>query len=159
MSQLIQYLSIQIETCINNNISEHYLQYLLRFINKTTDCGKSQMKRFMPTKNVGLRRLIDKKYETISINEYNTSKLCCECHNRLEYVKNNGNRTFRHLSCKNCLSSENKKRVVYRTRDANSSINIMNLFHNWCLHKDRPELFKRHATKVELSVDISKVKS
>lgn len=96
---------------------------------------KSQMKHFMSTMNVGL---IEKKYETISINKYNTSKLCCECNNRLEYEK----RTFRHLSCKNCLSSENKNKVVYRTKVANLEINIMKLFHNWCLHKERPELFK-----------------
>ena len=43
----------------------------------------TQMKHFMPTMNKGLRKLIHKKYDTITINECNTSKKCCGCHNDL----------------------------------------------------------------------------
>lgn len=63
----------------------------------------------MPTKNKGLRTLIEKKYKTVSINEYNTSKNCCKCYNKLDYMKHNSEKTFRHLCCHKCLSSENKK--------------------------------------------------
>ena len=34
----------------------------------------TQMKHFMPTMNKGVRKLIHKKYDTITINECNTSK-------------------------------------------------------------------------------------
>jgi len=34
----------------------------------------TQMKFFMPTMNKGLRKLIHKRYDTITINECNTSK-------------------------------------------------------------------------------------
>ena len=50
-------------------------------------CRSTQMKHFMPTMNKGLRKLIHKKYDTITINEYNTSKKCCDCNKDLEYYK------------------------------------------------------------------------
>ena len=101
----------------------------------------SQMKHFMPTKNKGIRKLIEKKYETISIHEYNTSKKCSNCLEDLNYMKHNNKKTFRHLCCHKCLSSENKQ-TAFKTRDANSAINIMNIFKYYCLNKERHEVFK-----------------
>ena len=58
----------------------------------------------MPTMNKGLRKLIHKKYDTITINECNTSKKCCDCNNDLEYYKDKeGNKVFRLLKCSNCV--------------------------------------------------------
>ena len=54
--------------------------------------------------NKGLRKLIHKKYDTITINECNTSKKCCDCHKDKE-----GKKVFRLLVCSNCVSCENKK--------------------------------------------------
>ena len=102
----------------------------------------TQMKHFMPTMNKGLRKLIHKKYDTITINECNTSKKCCGCHNDLEYYKDReGKKVFRLLVCSNCVSCENKK-IVFRTRDANSSINIMNLTSCWIEKQERPLCFQ-----------------
>jgi hypothetical protein len=102
----------------------------------------SQMKHFMPTMNKGLRKLIHKKYDTITINECNTSKKCCDCNKDLEYYKNKeGKKVFRLLVCSNCVSCENKK-IVFRTRDANSSINIMNLAKCWIEKQERPLCFQ-----------------
>ena len=101
----------------------------------------SQMKHFMPTKNKGIRKIIEKKYETISIHEYNTSKKCSNCLEDLNYMKHNNKKTFRHLCCHKCLSSENKQ-TAFKTRDANSAINIMNIFKYYCLNKERQEAFK-----------------
>ena len=102
----------------------------------------SQMKYFMPTMNKGLRKLIHKKYDTITINECNTSKKCCDCNNDLEYYKDNeGKKVFRLLKCSNCVSCENKK-IVFRTRDANSSINIMKLTSCWIEKRERPLCFQ-----------------
>jgi len=101
----------------------------------------TQMKHFMPTMNKGLRKLIHKKYDTITINECNTSKKCCDCNKDLEYYKDNeGKKVFRLLVCSNCVSCENKK-IVFRTRDANSSINIMNLTRTWIEKQERPLCF------------------
>ena len=102
----------------------------------------TQMKHFMPTMNKGLRKLIHKKYDTITINECNTSKKCCGCHNDLEYYKDReGKKVFRLLVCSNCVSCENKK-IVFRTRDANSSINIMKLTQSWIEKQERPLCFQ-----------------
>jgi hypothetical protein len=102
----------------------------------------TQMKYFMPTMNKGLRKLIHKKYDTITINECNTSKKCCGCHNNLEYYKDKENKqVFRLLVCSKCVSCENKK-IVFRTRDANSAINIMNLTETWIETQERPLCFQ-----------------
>ncbi len=101
----------------------------------------TQMKHFMPTMNKGLRKLIHKKYDTITINECNTSKKCCDCNKDLEYYKDKeGKKVFRLLVCSNCVSCENKK-IVFRTRDANSSINIMKLTQSWIEKQERPLCF------------------
>ena len=102
----------------------------------------SQMKYFMPTMNKGLRKLIHKKYDTITINECNTSKKCCDCNKDLEYYKDKeGKKVFRLLVCSDCVSCENKK-IVFRTRDANSSINIMKLATCWIEKQERPLCFQ-----------------
>ena len=101
----------------------------------------TQIKHFMPTMNKGLRKLIHKKYDTITINECNTSKKCCDCNKDLEYYKDKeGKKVFRLLKCSECVSCENKK-IVFRTRDANSAINIMNLAKCWIEKQDRPSAF------------------
>jgi hypothetical protein len=102
----------------------------------------TQMKHFMPTMNKGLRKLIHKRYDTITINECNTSKKCCDCNKDLEYYKDTeGKKVFRLLICSNCVSCENK-RIVFRTRDANSSINIMKLTQSWIETQERPLCFQ-----------------
>jgi hypothetical protein len=102
----------------------------------------TQMKHFMPTMNKGLRKLIHKKYDTITINECNTSKKCCDCNKDLEYYKDKeGKKVFRLLKCSDCVSCENKK-IVFRTRDANSSINIMKLTSCWIENQERPLCFQ-----------------
>jgi hypothetical protein len=101
----------------------------------------TQMKHFMPTMNKGLRKQIHKKYDTITINECNTSKKCCECYNNLEYYRHkNGEKQFRLLVCSNCVRPQ-VKQTVFRTRDANSSINIMNLTKCWIEKQERPLCF------------------
>jgi hypothetical protein len=102
----------------------------------------TQMKFFMPTMNKGLRKLIHKRYDTITINECNTSKKCCDCHKDLEYYKDKENKkVFRLLVCSDCVSCENKK-IVFRTRDANSSINILKLTKCWIEKQTRPTEFQ-----------------
>ena len=102
----------------------------------------TQMKHFMPTMNKGLRKLIHRRYDTITINECNTSKKCCECNNDLAYYKNNkGNNQFRLLVCSNCVRQE-VKQTVFRTRDANSAINIMKLTSCWIETQERPLCFQ-----------------
>jgi len=102
----------------------------------------TQMKHFMPTMNKGLRKQIHKKYDTITINECNTSKKCCECNNDLSYYRHSdGNKQFRLLVCSGCVRPQ-VKQTVFRTRDANSAINIMNLTKCWIDRQERPACFQ-----------------
>jgi hypothetical protein len=102
----------------------------------------TQMKHFMPTLNKGLRKQIHKKYDTITINECNTSKKCCECNNDLSYYRHsNGNKQFRLLVCSGCVRPQ-VKQIVFKTRDANSAINIMNLTKCWIDRQERPACFQ-----------------
>jgi hypothetical protein len=111
----------------------------------------TQMKHFMPTMNKGLRKQIHKKYDTITINECNTSKKCCECNNDLEYYKDKeGKKVFRLLMCSNCVRPQ-VKQTVFRTRDANSSINIMNLASCWIEKQERPLCFTCSPSALQIS--------
>ena len=118
----------------------------------------TQMKFFMPTMNKGLRKLIHKKYDTITINECNTSKKCCDCYKDLEYYKDKENKkVFRLLVCSNCVSCENKK-IVFRTRDANSSINILKLTKCWIEKQTRPTEFQNQISSFTSSITKEKKK-
>ena len=102
----------------------------------------TQMKHFMPTMNKGLRKQIHKKYDTITINECNTSKKCCECNNDLSYYRHSdGSKQFRLLVCSGCVRPQ-VKQTVFKTRDANSAINIMNLTKCWIEKQERPACFQ-----------------
>ena len=111
----------------------------------------TQMKHFMPTMNKGLRKVIHKKYDTITINECNTSKKCCECNNDLSYYRHSdGSKQFRLLVCLSCNRGNDcsgcvrpqVKQTVFKTRDANSAINIMNLTKCWIAKQERPACFQ-----------------
>lgn len=99
-----------------------------------------QMKSVMPSKGIGLRRLISKKYKTPLINEFRTSKLCNKCNKELT----NYNKLHRVLICKSeeCNSSESKKEITFINRDINASLNILNLLKEWVTTKRRNPLYK-----------------
>jgi len=118
----------------------------------------TQMKHFMPTMNKGLRKLIHKKYDTITINECNTSKKCCGCHNNLSYYKDNENKdVFRLLMCSNCVSCENKH-TVFRTRDVNSAVNIRSITKDWIETQKRNPAFQISSFTTSNKREVEKVR-
>jgi hypothetical protein len=116
----------------------------------------TQMKHFMPTMNKGLRKIIHRKYDTITVNECLTSKTCCMCMSQLENHRDEkGRKIHRLLVCRGhnghgCVSSQNKK-SVYKTRDLNSAVNILNLTRMWLDSKERPVEFCRKSRSSPLS--------
>jgi len=103
----------------------------------------TQMKYYEPTMNKGFRKLIHKRFDTITINEHNTSKKCCDCYKDLCHHKDTTNKEiFRLLKCSDCVSSENKK-IVFRTRDVNSAVNIRNITSDWISKQERLPVFCR----------------
>jgi hypothetical protein len=130
-----------------------------RFLNKIADVfghnaviaygdwsRTTQMKHFMPTKGVGLRKLISKRFQTVSVNEFRTSKLCCHCHHEMCHLKvkqeTKNKKVFRCLVCNECVSSESKQ-PVFVTRDLNSAKNILHLANSWIKEQKRPSVFQR----------------
>ena len=118
----------------------------------------TQMKHFMPTMNKGLRKLIHKKYDTITINECNTSKKCCGCLQNLSYYKNKENKeVFRLLMCSNCVSCENKQ-TVFRTRDVNSAVNIRSITKTWIETQKRNPAFQISSFTTYCNKEVEKVR-
>jgi hypothetical protein len=103
---------------------------------------KKQMKHFMSTPGIGLRRKIAKNFLTITVNEYKTSKVCCKCHGEIEKMVIRGKSRFRLLKCKECVSCKSEKSVLF-TRDLNSALNIGYIFRQWLEKGERPEEYKR----------------
>ena len=119
----------------------------------------TQMKHFMPTMNKGLRKQIHKRYDTITINEFNTSKKCCDCYNEMKHYRDKENKeVYRLFVCSNCVSYQNKQ-TVFRTRDANSAVNIMNLTACWINKQTRPEEFSRASSFTCLGEETRKSKT
>jgi hypothetical protein len=98
----------------------------------------------MPTMNKGLRKQIHKRFDTITINEFNTSKLCCDCCKELKHYKDKKNTDVYRLFC--CVSCKNKE-TVFRTRDANSAVNMRKLTRSWMNSQTRPSEFSRNQTQ------------
>jgi hypothetical protein len=103
---------------------------------------------------VGLKRLINKKFTTMLIDEYNTSKKCCNCWKDIENITIDGNKKFRLLGCKNCKSCnigspEGEHKSIFNsysflTRDKNSCINMLNIIKYMIYNKKkRPLEFSR----------------
>jgi hypothetical protein len=170
-----------------NRIEETYGKPLKKLSSTNPNSGKnkcviiygdwsrrSQMAGLTPTMNIGLRRIIAKKFITLSINEFNTSKKCCNCWKDIEYTEINGNKKFRLLVCKNCNgkntdSSESGKQSVFSssnsflTRDMNSCVNMMSIAkHMINNNKERPKEFcievKKEAKKKKVVKKKVKIK-
>jgi hypothetical protein len=115
-----------------------------------------QMKYIMPTKGIGLKRLIQKRFEVLLIDEYKTSKLCNQCDNELENykVKDKENKTIelhRLLVCKNCkCHGSESKNVVFVNRDLNACKNMLNLSIEYIFHKTRKACFTRSKEEKEI---------
>ena len=116
------------------------------------------MKHLMPSSNLGLKRLIEKKYKVLMIDEYCTSKLCSKCNKELTHytmskkdienyqLKNKKEVKYKNkhrlLVCTGCCSSENKI-TTFWNRDVNACLNMLKLTHEWINTKSRNVLFSR----------------
>jgi len=127
--------------------------------------NKNSIKGLSPTMGIGLKRLISKRFITMLIDEYNTSKKCCNCWKDIENVAINGNKKFRLLGCKNCsiIGLNNSKKTndcnigspegehksmfqsySFLTRDKNSCINMLSIVKHMIYNKKlRPPEFTR----------------
>ena len=111
----------------------------------------SQMRHFVPTKGVGLRRLIAKRFTTVFVNEFRTSKLCCNCFKELQYYRaNNGGRrrqrVYRCRVCPECTYNPTANKPTNRRfvhRDLSAALNIRMLAVESIENRPRPPAFSR----------------
>jgi len=89
------------------------------------------MKYIMPTKGIGMRRIIEKRFNVVLIDE-----LCSKCHHELTNYKN----IHRLLVCSHCKSNGlESKNITFMNRDMNACMNMLNLSKQWINTKTRPE--------------------
>jgi hypothetical protein len=116
--------------------------------------NKNTIKGLAPSMCVKLKKIIRKRYTTMLLDEYNTSKKCSQCWNDVCNVAINGTSRHRLLSCNSCAikntgSPEDEQKVVglkahYLTRDKNSCINMLNIVKHMLYRKrERPSAFCR----------------
>ena len=102
--------------------------------------NNKQMKYIMPTKGIGLRRTVEKKFNVVLVDEFRTSKLCSKCNCELEHYNN----LHRVLVCRNCKSSGSEsKNTTFMNRDMNACMNMLHISNSWIQSKIRPEKFCR----------------
>ena len=47
-------------------------------------CQSKQMRNYLPTPGIGLKKQLSKHFKIITVDEYKTSKICSNCNNELE---------------------------------------------------------------------------
>ena len=109
------------------------------------------------TMGVGLKRLVKKRYTTLLLDEYNTSKKCCHCWKDISNITIDGSKKFRLLGCKHCRndkeehigSPEDEPKSMFQsyrffTRDKNSCLNMLGIVKHMIYNKNkRPSEFIR----------------
>jgi hypothetical protein len=109
------------------------------------------------TMGVGLKRLVKKRYTTLLLDEFNTSKKCCHCWKDISNITIDGSKKFRLLGCKHCRnnkeehigSPEDEPKSMFQsyrffTRDKNSCLNMLGIVKHMIYNKNkRPSEFIR----------------
>jgi len=98
-----------------------------------------QMKYLMPSQGIGLRRLVGKRFEIVMVDEYRTSKLCNQCHRKLEHYQS----LYRVLVCRHCQSSRSESKCCFFNRDSNACMNMLYLAREWLHNRMRPLEYRR----------------
>lgn len=111
---------------------------------------RKQMKYMMPTKGIGLRRIISKRFNVVLVDEYKTSALCSRCNSKLTNYKN----IHRVLVCTKCegISSESRKNI-FMHRDINACMNMLRLSNKWIKTQSRLKAFCRSESETDLLLE------
>ena len=133
---------------INNQKSEYKLINLIKktygekiIIGIGDWCPDKQMKNFVPTKGIGLRRLLEKHFKVYLVDESYTSKVCHECKHETEYFKKVVDQPTFKLDKKfvhGLLVCQNKNCSKLWNRDINGSTNILLILNSHINGQKRP---------------------
>ena len=123
--------------------------------------NNNKLKNGPSTLGIGLKKLIARRFLTFQINEYNTSKKCCNCWNDVVNAEIKGKEIHRLIQCKNsdCYrrefrwNTESSESVIrpyhvknnYYTRDFNSCMCMLWIVHHMYYNNmKRPQQFSRN---------------
>ncbi len=119
-----------------------------------------QLRGFMPTKGIGLKRTLSKYFRIINIDEYNTSKMCHYCGKETEkFMKRKNPKPYKDneiivhglLRCKNVICNK------YFERDFNGAFNIRKICISYLKNKAKPTYLKRVKKKEKPKEDFSRI--
>jgi len=119
----------------------------------------SQMKGCIPSPNIGFKKILNKRFDIVEINEYNTSKLYNKTLKELINVSIRKNKHKRYLheiltlkeepllkaSCR--LVPSEPERCIYVNRDKNACKNILNIGKEYLKTQTRKKEFIREKKK------------
>ena len=93
---------------------------------------QKQMRHLYPSMGIGMRKIIDRRFDQVLVDEFRTSKLCNRCHHELEkyrYEKDGREKQlYRVLVCPRCQSDNlTSHNVHFFNRDANACMNMLYL--------------------------------
>ena len=102
----------------------------------------SQMKGCIPSPNIGFKKILNKRFDIVEINEYNTSKLYNKTFKELENISIRKNKHKKHLH-EILTPKEETERRIFVNRDKNACKNILLLGKRYLESQTRPEQFIR----------------
>jgi len=109
----------------------------------------TQMKGKMPTPGIGIKRLLNSRFEMLETDEFRTSKLYNKNFKELTNVKVRKGRHTKSLHQVLTLKEETEK-CIRVNRDKNACMNILLLGKYYLEHQLRPKEFQREKQKVEI---------
>ena len=104
------------------------------------------MKGCIPSPNIGFKKILNKRFDIVEINEYNTSKLYNKTLKELINVSIRKNKHKRYLHEILTLKEE-PERCIYVNRDKNACKNILNIGKEYLKTQTRKKEFIREKKK------------
>lgn len=119
-----------------------------------------QMRNFVSTPMIGLKRKLRKHFEIINLDEFRTSKLNCHteevCENLWlpkKIITKEGKEIIKSIKLHSVLTYKMKnKRKGCINRDINSVLNMKKIVDSWLKTRSRPENFSRNKKALELEL-------
>jgi len=105
-----------------------------------------QMKHFMPTPNIGIKKLLGTRFTILDVDEYKTSKIYNKTFTELTNIKVRKGKHNKKIHEILTLKEELEWRI-FVNRDKNACKNILNIVDCYLKNQTRPEVFRRQ-TKI-----------
>ena len=114
----------------------------------------SQMKVTIPSCNVGFKRVLQKRFDILEINEYNTSKLYNKTFKELQNISVRRKKHKKYLH-EILTPKEDPRKCIYVNRDVNACKNILYIANCYLKNQTRPKEFTRETKKKKISKKVN----